>query len=70
MRLEKFLDNDTSKIAAINRITNEYSHLENKFDRASEPIDTNEINSIAKIILEQIKHYDEQQYNSLIESIS
>lgn len=70
IRLRKFLDDDTSKVAAINRITNEYSHLENRFDRASEPIDTNEINSIAKIILEQIKSRDGQQFDALVESIS
>lgn len=69
-RLKQLFNNDTSKIAAINRITNEYSHLENQFDRAVEPIDCNEINSVAILILEQLKLKDEQQYNSLIESIS
>lgn len=67
-KIRKFLNNDSDAIL-INRIINEFSHLEEIFDRSCLPIDIPEMRNIAAIILERIKEVDSEQYDSLVKSI-
>ena len=67
-KIRKFLKNDSDAIL-INRIINEFSHLEEIFDRSCLPIDIPEMRNIAAIILERIKEVDSEQYDSLVKSI-
>lgn len=69
IRIRKFFDENEQISSLIERLTNEFSHTENRFDRSSEPIDIFENIRIAKIILEQINKVDTHQYNALINSI-
>lgn len=69
-RIRKFFDEDEQISSLIERLTNEFSHTENRFDRSADPIDINENTKIAKIVLEQIKKIDHHQYNALMNSIN
>lgn len=69
-KLNKFFDNDTITVNLINRVVNEYSHLEDNFDRSIKPIDLDIIKSIATTVLEQIKAKDPDQYASLCDSVN
>lgn len=68
-RLEKFFDNDPVSINLINRVMNEYSHLEDKFDRSLEPIDVDEIAKISNAVIEKIRQKDPDQLTALYQSI-
>jgi wobble nucleotide-excising tRNase len=69
-RLEKFFDDDQVSRVLIFRMVNEYSHLEEQFDRSIVPIDVTEISKISKAVIEKIKLTDIHQYNALVESIN
>jgi wobble nucleotide-excising tRNase len=69
-RLEMFFENETVTISLIRRVINEYSHLENQFDRAMEPIDEDVIKKVAQAIMNKIEASDPEQYRSLVESIA
>ncbi|RZJ91090.1 MAG: hypothetical protein EOO20_06150 [Chryseobacterium sp.] len=69
-RLAKFFDEDNVSLVLINRLINEYSHLENQFDRAIVPIDVAEISKISKAVVDKLKSIDTPQYDALLESIS
>src|SRR5690606_6813847 len=69
-RLELFFDDDVVTINLIRRVINEYSHLENHFDRAFEPIDEDVIKNVAVAILRRIESIDPDQYNALVQSIA
>lgn len=68
-RIRKYFDDDTTSVTLINRVTNEYSHLEDKFDRSLQPIDLGEIRQISELVLKKIKTDDPNQYEALLESI-
>jgi len=68
-RIKKFFDDDVS-YNLICRVTNEYSHLEDSFERGLKPIDVDEIQQIAQKVMDKIKIADSEQYAALIESIS
>jgi wobble nucleotide-excising tRNase len=53
----------------INRVINEYSHL-TYIDRGWKPIDVDEVEECAKIVIEKIKEKDPDQFAALLESIS
>lgn len=53
----------------IKRVINEYSHLTH-IDRGWKPIDVDEAEDCAKIIIEKIKEKDIEQYNALIQSVN
>ena len=67
-RLKKFFDDDVS-YNLVCRVTNEYSHLEDSFERGLKPIDVDEIQQISKIVMNRIEKKDVEQYNALVESI-
>ncbi len=68
-RIRNYFDNDTVTVALINRITNEYSHLEDNFDRSLAPLDISEIRQISELVLNRIESNDPDQFNALLESI-
>jgi wobble nucleotide-excising tRNase len=68
-RIKKFFNDDIS-YNLVRRVVNEYSHLEDRFERGLKPVDVDEIKQIAQKVLETIKSKDEDQYIALIESIN
>lgn len=68
-KLARFFDNPISELL-IERTNNEYSHLEEVFDRSINPIDVPEMKKQAQFILNKIQANDKDQYNALLESIS
>jgi hypothetical protein len=68
-KLAKFFGNNIIPAILTDRINNEYSHLCGVLERGSLPIEVPEMNSAATLILQRIKELDENQYNSLLNSI-
>lgn len=68
-RVKKFFNDDVS-YNLVRRVVNEYSHLEDRFERGLKPVDVDEIKQIALKVLDTIRGKDEDQYNALIESIN
>lgn len=64
--LNKLFDDNVPSL--INRVVNEYSHL-TYIDRGWIPIDVDEAEECATIIIEKIKEKDPEQFNALIQSI-
>lgn len=69
-KLMKFMDNDSVSVALINRVINEYSHLEEHAERGLEPIDISEMKKIAQLITNRIQTIDSLQYDAFINSLS
>lgn len=69
-RIKKFFgeDEDTA-IALVNRLNNEFSHLEAVPDRGFKPVEIPEISKVANYVLDKIYASDKLQYNSLLKSI-
>lgn len=67
-KIRKFLSDDILA-TRVNRVVNEFSHLEEIFDRSLLPIDIPEMQEIAKNVLEKIEEVDKEQYDSLVKSI-
>lgn len=57
------------KAVFINRVINEFSHLEENTTRANIPLDLQEMQQVAQIVIDTIKEKDEAQYNALLKSI-
>ncbi|MEN5380640.1 AAA family ATPase [Sphingobacterium kitahiroshimense] len=68
-RIKKYFNNDSVTVTLLNRVTNEFSHLEDKFDRSLNPIDIPEIRQIADLVLGKIRNDEPDQYDALLESI-
>lgn len=70
-RIKKFFgeDEDTA-IVLINRLNNEFSHLESVPDRGFKPVEIPEIAKVANYVLDKIYASDKMQYNSLLKSIN
>jgi hypothetical protein len=64
-----FFGNDPESTDLVNRAINEYSHLEEIFDRSTTPIDVPEMKKIAQYVLSKIKANDPSQYAALLKSI-
>jgi wobble nucleotide-excising tRNase len=69
-KLMQFMDNDGVSVALINRVINEYSHLEEHAERGLEPIDISEMKKIAQLITNRIQTIDSLQYEAFINSLS
>lgn len=69
-RIKKFFgeDEDTA-IALVNRLNNEFSHLEAVPDRSFKPVEIPEIAKVANYVLDKIYAADAIQYNALLKSI-
>ncbi len=68
-RLRKFFGDDPTTTALVNRIINEFSHLEEILDRGAKPVDVAELSKTANFVLDTIRKKDEEQYDSLLRSI-
>ena len=69
MQKYKRIFQDEQKAIFINRIINEFSHLEETTERPKLPIVLKEIQEASKIVIETIKRNNEEQYKALVESI-
>lgn len=69
-RIKKFFgDEDATAIALVNRLNNEFSHLESIPDRGFKPVEIPEIAKVANFVLDKIYASDPHQYNALLKSI-
>lgn len=69
-RIKKFFgDEDATAIALVNRLNNEFSHLESMPDRGFKPVEIPEIAKVANFVLDKIYEADHDQYNALLKSI-
>ena len=69
-RIKKFFgEEEDTAIVLINRLNNEFSHLESVPDRGFKPVEIPEIAKIANYVLDKIYISDKAQYNSLLKSI-
>lgn len=69
-RIKKFFgeEGDTA-VALVNRLNNEFSHLEAVPDRSFKPVEIPEIAKVANYVLNKIYASDKVQYNALLKSI-
>lgn len=69
-RIRKFFgEEDATAIALVNRLNNEFSHLESIPDRGFKPVEIPEIAKVANFVLDKIYATDPDQYNALLKSI-
>ena len=69
-RIKKFFgEDDATAIALVNRLNNEFSHLESIPDRGFKPVEIPEIAKVANFVLDKIYSADPHQYNALLKSI-
>ena len=68
-RIDRFFGDELGTESLIKRLVNEFSHLGEQFDRASEPIEQTEISKVACFVLRKIEETDPDQYHSLLDSI-
>ncbi|OLU30661.1 AAA family ATPase [Pseudomonas sp. PA27(2017)] len=69
-RIKKFFgEEEDTAIALVNRLNNEFSHLEAVPDRSFKPIEIPEIAMVANYVLDKIHASDPIQYNALLKSI-
>lgn len=69
-RIKKFFgEEDAAAIALVNRLNNEFSHLESSPDRGFKPVEIPEISKVANFVLDKIYTKDSTQYNALLKSI-
>jgi wobble nucleotide-excising tRNase len=61
-RLLKYFGNDNQSTVLTERMSNEFSHLEEIFDRGMTPSDVPETKKVAQFILDKIKHNDLDHY--------
>jgi wobble nucleotide-excising tRNase len=67
-KLQRFFGEHQVPSILIDRINNEYSHLEGSIERAAMPIEVPEMVSTAKLIIEKVKE-DRDQYAALLNSM-
>jgi len=68
-KLKMFFEDDQIAVALTNRLDNEFSHLEELFDRSMRPIEIPEIPTVANYVLDRMKEKDGEQFRALMESI-
>lgn len=69
-RIKKFFgEEEDTAIALVNRLNNEFSHLEAIPDRGFKPVEIPEISKVANYVLDKIYAADPIQYNALLKSI-
>lgn len=68
-RIRKFFGEEETAVALVNRLSNEFSHLETVPDRSFKPIEIPEIAKVANYVLDKIYDSDAAQYNALLKSI-
>lgn len=69
-RIKKFFgEEEDTAVALVNRLNNEFSHLEAVPDRCFKPVEIPEIAKVANYVLDKIYAADAAQYNLLLKSI-
>lgn len=69
-RIKKFFgEEEDTAVALVNRLNNEFSHLEAVPDRSFKPVEIPEIAKVANYVLDKIYAADKDQYNALLKSI-
>ncbi len=68
-RIKKYFDNDEVAFNLVKRVINEFSHLEDNFDRSIEPIDINVIQSVSNAVMTKMQATDKDQFDALKECI-
>ncbi|ULT68710.1 AAA family ATPase [Pseudomonas sp. BC42] len=69
-RIKKFFgEEENIAVALVNRLNNEFSHLEAVPDRSFKPVEIPEIAKVANYVLDKIYASDAVQYNALLKSI-
>lgn len=69
-RIKKFFgEEEDTAVALVNRLNNEFSHLEAVPDRSFKPVEIPEIAKVANYVLDKIYVSDKVQYNALLKSI-
>lgn len=69
-RIKKFFgEEEDTAVALVNRLNNEFSHLEAVPDRGFKPVEIPEIAKVANYVLDKIYASDKLQYNALLKSI-
>lgn len=69
-RIKKFFgEEEDTAVALVNRLNNEFSHLEAVPDRGFKPVEIPEIAKVANYVLDKIYAADKVQYNALLKSI-
>lgn len=69
-RIKKFFgEEEDTAVALVNRLNNEFSHLEAVPDRIFKPVEIPEIAKVANYVLDKIYASDKVQYNALLKSI-
>jgi wobble nucleotide-excising tRNase len=68
-RIKKYFDNDEVTFNLVRRVINEFSHLEDNFDRSLEPIDISVIQSVSNAVMTKMEATDKDQFDALKESI-
>jgi len=69
-RMKKFFgEEEDTAVTLVNRLNNEFSHLEAVPDRSFKPVEIPEIAKVANYVLDKIYASDKVQYNALLKSI-
>lgn len=69
-RMKRFFgEEEDTAIALVNRLNNEFSHLEATPDRGFKPVEIPEIAKVATYVLDKMFAADPVQYNALLKSI-
>ncbi len=69
-RLLKYFENDGVTYTLVSRVINEYSHMEDQFDRGMQPIDMDEITRVSSAVIERIRNTDPDQFEALMDSVN
>lgn len=69
-RLLKYFENDGVTYTLVSRIINEYSHMEDQFDRGMQPIDMDEIIKVSDAVITRIRTTDPDQFDALLDSVN
>lgn len=70
-RLKQYFDSDVQSTSLTERVSNEYSHLEEIFTRSENIIESNtpEMQKLAQFVLNRMEKKDKEQYEALLDSI-
>lgn len=68
-RVSEFFKDETSSEVHVQRLINEYSHVGEFLDRSSQPIDSDEITTLANFVLKKMRENDPVQFSHFVKSI-
>jgi wobble nucleotide-excising tRNase len=68
-RIKKYFNNDEVTFTLVKRVINEFSHLEENFDRSLEPIEISVIQNVSSAVMDKMETTDKDQFDALKESI-